>query len=200
VACDSYHNYKRDVEMLVELGVDFYRFSISWPRLLPTGDVTNVNEDGVRYYDDLINELLNHNIQPIITLYHWDLPQSLQDLGGWTNPIMADYFEDYANLAFSFYGERVKTWLTFNEPKVFCTEGYGGVGPLLMLNHSGIGEYLCGHTVLKAHARVYHLYNDIYKSEQGGRVGLTLSGTHFEPATDSDEDVQAADRGYQFEV
>jgi beta-glucosidase/6-phospho-beta-glucosidase/beta-galactosidase len=169
-ACDSYNNYKRDVEMLVELGVDFYRFSISWPRLIPSGIVSKVSEDGFKYYDNLINELLANNIEPVPTLYHWDLPQGLQELGGWTNPVIADYFEDYANLAYMLYGDRVKTWLTFNEPQVFCYQGYGNASKAPMLNYTGIGEYLCGHTVLIAHAKAYRLYNDVYKKVQGGNM------------------------------
>lgn len=169
VACDSYNKHKRDVEMLVELGVQFYRFSLSWSRLLPDGFANKVSQDGLRYYNALINDLLAANITPSITLYHWDLPQNLQELGGWANPMMAEYFADYAEVAFEAFGDRVKTWLTFNEPWVVCVEGYGTKGKAPALDMSGIADYLCAHNLLKAHAEAYHLYDDNFRPTQKGK-------------------------------
>ncbi|XP_013137845.1 PREDICTED: myrosinase 1-like [Papilio polytes] len=107
VTCDSYQHWRDDVNIAADLGLHFYRFSISWTRLLPTGTSERISEDGKAYYNKLINGLLEKGIQPVVTLYHWDLPQRLQDLGGWTNPLIADWFMDYAKVAFSLYGDRV---------------------------------------------------------------------------------------------
>jgi len=154
--------------MIKELGVDFYRFSLSWSRILPTGFANQISKDGIDYYNNLIDDLLENGIIPFITLYHWDLPQPLQEMGGWANPIMADYFEQYAEVAFEAFGDRVKNWLTFNEPWVLCYLGYGLDAMAPALNMGGIGEYLCSHTLILAHAKAYHLYDDFYRPEQEG--------------------------------
>ncbi|XP_077298459.1 myrosinase 1-like [Arctopsyche grandis] len=200
VACDSYNQHKRDVEMLKELGVDFYRFSISWSRILPEGFSNRLSQDGIAYYDSLINDLIQANITPSITLYHWDLPQNLQDLGGWANPLMVDYFIDFAEVAFEAFGDRVKTWITFNEPWVVCIEGYGGVTKAPALGISGIAEYMCAHTILKAHAKAYHLYDEVYRPIQNGRIGMSLNAGWDEPATQSPADIEAAQRNTQFNL
>lgn len=174
IACDSYHKLDEDIALIEELGVDYYRFSISWPRILPKGYSYYVNEAGIAYYNRLIDGLLAKGIEPMVTLYHWDLPQVFQDLGGWPNELIADYFEDYAKVVFDNFGDRVKYWLTFNEPYNFCYHGYGIQMKAPALNMSGIADYLCAHTVLKAHARVYHLYNTTYKDTQRGK-NLSLS-------------------------
>ncbi|GBP05960.1 Myrosinase 1 [Eumeta japonica] len=199
VADDSYHLYERDVEMMRELGIDFYRFSLSWPRLLPSGFSDRVNEAGVAYYNNLINEMLKYNIEPMITLYHWDLPQRLQDLGGWTNPLIEDWFADYARVAFEQFGDRVKYWITINEPKEVCYHGYGSTGLAPMLNYPGIAEYMCAKNLLVAHAKAYHIYDDEFKSKYGGIVGIAFSATWHEPATDSPADIQAATEQEYFE-
>ncbi|XP_077302259.1 myrosinase 1-like [Arctopsyche grandis] len=200
VACDSYNQHKRDVEMLKQLGVDYYRFSISWSRILPDGFSNRLSQDGIAYYDSLINDLLVANITPFATLYHWDLPQRLQDLGGWSNPMMADYFLDFAEVVFEAFGDRVQNWLTFNEPWVVCLQGYGGVGKAPALNMSGIAEYLCAHNLIKAHAMAYHLYDDVYRPLQGGRIGWTLNSNWHEPANQYPADIEAAERAMQFHL
>ncbi|XP_066994436.2 myrosinase 1 [Anabrus simplex] len=198
VASDSYHLYKEDVKLLKELGVNHYRFSISWPRIMPTGEANNINQPGMDYYNNLINELLDNGIVPVVTMYHWDLPQWLQDLGGWANPIIADYFEDYARVLYENFGDRVKWWITLNEPASFVS-GYasqGGLAP--SVNKPGVGDYLANHNSLIAHARAYHLYDEQYRAKQQGKVGITLNTEWYEPLTNSTEDIAAASRGLQF--
>jgi beta-glucosidase len=123
VACDHYHRYAEDVRLMKDLGLGAYRFSIAWPRLLPTGK-GSVNQAGLDFYDRLIDCLLEAGIEPWATLYHWDLPQSLDDLGGWTNRDSAGWFADYAMLCAKRYGDRVRRWATFNEFSVFTLFGY----------------------------------------------------------------------------
>ncbi|XP_077295390.1 myrosinase 1-like [Arctopsyche grandis] len=200
VACDSYHQHKRDVEMLKELGVDYYRFSISWTRILPDGFSNRLSQDGIAYYDTLINDLLAANITPYVTIYHWDHPQCLQDLGGWANPMMVDYYTDFAEVAFEAFGDRVKHWLTFNEPFVICNQWNGMTAKTPSVGMSGIADYLCGHNLLKAHAKTYHLYDDVYRPTQKGRIGWTLSTHHYEAASRSPADREAAERAMQFEL
>ena len=124
VAADHYHRFKEDVALMAELGMKSYRFSVSWPRLFPKGR-GEVNEAGVKFYSDLIDELLKYGIEPMLTMYHWDLPQALQDeIGGWESREIIDAFEGYARLLYERYGDRVKLWATFNETIVFTGLGY----------------------------------------------------------------------------
>ena len=130
VACDHYHRYAEDVALMRDLDVDAYRFSVAWPRVMPTGRGA-VNEAGLAFYDRLIDKLIAAGIEPWLCLYHWDLPQALQDSGGWTNRDCAQWFADYAALIGRRYGDRVKRYATFNEPSVFTLFGYsmGGSAP-----------------------------------------------------------------------
>jgi beta-glucosidase len=123
VACDHYHRYPEDIAIMRGLGVQAYRFSVSWPRVLPTGR-TATNEAGLAFYDRLIDGLLENGIEPWLCLYHWDLPQALQDLGGWVNRDIVGWYADYAALLARRYGDRVKRFITFNEPSVFTLFGF----------------------------------------------------------------------------
>ena len=125
VACNSYHKIEEDVALLKNLGVGYYRFSISWSRVLPKGTVNKVNPLGVKYYNKLIDRLLDNGIKPAVTLYHFDLPQALQDIGGWRNPNIPDVFNEYARFCFQEFGNKVKLWLTINEPHEEALDAYG---------------------------------------------------------------------------
>ena len=130
VACDHYHRYREDVGLMRKLGIKAYRFSMSWPRVMPAGRGAP-NEAGLSFYDRLIDALIAAGIEPWLCLYHWDLPQGLEDLGGWTNRDSAQWFADYAGLIGHRFGDRVKHFATFNEPSVFTLYGYcmGGMAP-----------------------------------------------------------------------
>lgn len=168
VACDSYHRYKDDVALLKDLGVQFYRLSISWSRILPTGFPNKINQKGINYYNRLINELIANKIQPMVTIFHWDLPQPLQALGGFSNPLVVDWYLDFARVCFENFGDRVKLWLTFNEVRVWCQQAYGEDGKAPALGASGIADYLCIHHCIKGHAKAYHLYNNTFRATQKG--------------------------------
>jgi len=124
VACDHYHRYQEDIALMRDLGVGAYRFSVAWPRVMPTGRGA-ANEPGLAFYDRLIDGLLAAGIEPWLCLYHWDLPQALQDQGGWLNRDIAGWFADYATLVARRYGDRVRRFATFNEPSVFTLFGFG---------------------------------------------------------------------------
>ncbi|XP_033626286.1 cytosolic beta-glucosidase-like [Asterias rubens] len=194
IACDSYNKIQRDVEMLKELGVKAYRFSISWSRILPTGTLESFNQAGVDYYRRVLTALEAAGIEPMVTLYHWDLPQALQDIGGWENEMMAVYFSDYADICFREFGEKVKLWITFNEQIVFTVFGYELGMHAPGLKHSGYGAYKAAHTSIKAHANAWHIYDKKYRSKQGGKVSIVFNSDWFEPKTDSYGDQLAAKR------
>lgn len=155
------------MELLSDLGVNHYRFSISWSRVLPTGHNYAKNEAGIQYYNDLIDALVAKNIKPVVTIYHWDLPQPLHEIGGWTNPLLADIYVNYATFLFEEFGDRVHTWITFNEPFQFCEYGYSTGRFAPGYYQEGIGGYLCGYTVLLAHARTYRIYDELYRGDEG---------------------------------
>ena len=123
IACDSYHRYREDVALLAALGLSSYRFSISWPRIQPGGRGA-VNQRGLDYYRALLDSLGEHGIAATVTLYHWDLPQELQDQGGWAARETAERFAEYASLTAAALGDRVARWITLNEPQVVSANGY----------------------------------------------------------------------------
>ncbi|XP_050673111.1 myrosinase 1-like [Leptidea sinapis] len=187
VAADSYHLWKEDVRIASELGLNFYRFSISWPRLLPNGFSNEINEAGVEYYNNLINGLLEAGIEPVVTLYHWDLPTILQELGGWANPLIADWFADYSRVVFSLFADRVKTWITINEPIVICEVTYGlGVAPPSVVEDK-FSPYICNKNVLLAHAKAYRVYDREFRRLYGGRLSISNHIVWYEPLTPADE-------------
>ncbi|XP_013138791.1 PREDICTED: myrosinase 1-like [Papilio polytes] len=201
VATDSYHKYKTDINCVKSLGLKYYRMSISWPRILPQGTDNVINKDGVRYYRTVFKELLKENIIPVVTLFHWDLPTALMDLGGWSNPKMIDYFEDYAKVAFTLFGDVIKHWSTMNEPHQHCSNGYGGDNFVPAMMSGGVGEYLCTHYMLLAHSRAYHLYDKSFRPQQKGKIGITLDAFYAEPKDPRKQsDIDAAERYLQMHL
>ncbi|KAG7233901.1 hypothetical protein INR49_006463, partial [Caranx melampygus] len=202
IACDSYNKVDEDVAILKQLKVTHYRFSISWPRVLPDGTTKHVNEAGLNYYHRLVDALLAANIQPHITLYHWDLPQALQDIGGWENETIITKFRDYADLIFSRLGHKVKFWITINEPYNIANvgHGYGAAAPGISFR-PGTLPYIVGHNLLKAHAEAWHLYNDKYRAKQKGIISITINSDWSEPRNPyKQEDIDAAKRVVQFYI
>ncbi len=199
-ACDHYHRFREDVALMASLGLKAYRFSISWPRILPTGRADarcGVNPEGIRFYNELIDTLLEHGIEPWVTLYHWDLPLALQcERDGWLNPAIADDFAAYARICFEAFGDRVKNWITFNEPWVVAILGYGQ-GVFAPGRFSTSEPYVAGHHILRAHAKAVRCYRGDF-AHQGGRIGITNNSDWREPLTDSPEDKAAAERALQF--
>ncbi|PWA88948.1 glycoside hydrolase family 1 [Artemisia annua] len=210
VACDGYHKYKEDVQLMVDTGLEAFRFSISWSRLIPNGR-GSINEKGLQYYNDFINELIRHGIQPHVTLHHIDLPQVLEDeYEGWISKKAVEDFVAYADVCFRKFGDRVKHWTTFNEVNVFILGGYdvGFLPPGRCSSPFGIinctrGDstsepYIAAHNLLLAHASAVTLYREKYKAMQHGFVGINLYSYWFEPYTSTIEDVKAAQRANDF--
>ncbi|XP_057866538.2 coniferin beta-glucosidase isoform X2 [Cryptomeria japonica] len=168
-----------------------------------------INEKGVRYYNDLINELLNKGMQPFVTLCHYDIPQALEDqYGSWLNQRIADDFARYAEACFEMFGDRVKYWTTFNEPNVFIPVGYetGSYPPQrcsaslwnCSAGNSSTEPYIAGHNLLRAHAYAVDVYRRKFQADQGGFIGIVISTLWFEPLTNSSEDLEAKDRIHAF--
>jgi beta-glucosidase len=189
IACDHYHRWAEDVELIASLGASAYRFSVSWPRVLPTGS-GSVNERGIAFYDRLVDRLLERGIEPVVTLYHWDLPQALQDRGGWANPAMVDWFADYAGLLAQRLGDRVRTWITINEPQCFTFMGYGSGEHAPGLRDWGTALQV-SNVAIAAH---WAAAARIRASAVDPRVGVALDLNLVEPASTSAADVEAARR------
>ena len=196
VACDHYHLYKEDIALMAKLGVKAYRFSISWSRILPSGNGA-INEKGIAFYSDLIDTLLQYGITPWVTLYHWDLPVALQlEQDGWLNPKITDCFARYARVCFEAFGDRVKHWITINEPWVVAILGYGQ-GVFAPGRKSKDESYVVGHHLLLAHAKAVAIYRKEF-SQQNGQIAITNNCDWREPLTDSKLDKEAAERALLF--
>ena len=189
VACDHYHRYRADVALMAELGLNAYRFSISWPRVIPSGDGAP-NPAGLDFYSRLVDALLERSITPFITLYHWDLPQALQDRGGWGNRDVAGWFGDYAALLGRTLGDRVRHWITFNEPFAFII-----IGHVFGMHAPGLSDpalaFQASHHMNRAHGEAVRA---LRATVPDSVVGITQVSMPAYPATDSDADRAAARR------
>ncbi|XP_074362125.1 beta-glucosidase 11-like [Apium graveolens] len=226
IACDGYHKYKEDVQLMIDTGLEAYRFSISWSRLIPNGRGP-INAKGLQYYNNVIDELTGHGIQPHVTLTHFDLPQVLEDeYEGWLSRKAVRDFTAYADVCFREFGDRVFHWTTFNEANMVAMAGYDmGMMPpgrcstsLLGINctkgNSSYEPYLAAHNMLLAHASAARLYKKKYKviyavfckdglimqAAQRGSIGINVFAYWFVPYSKSPEDVIATQRANEFYV
>ena len=189
VACDHYHRYREDVALMADVGLQAYRFSVSWPRVLPDG-VGAINQKGLDFYSNLVDTLLEKNITPWLTLFHWDFPYELYCRGGWLNRDSADWFADYTALLVDALSDRVAHWSTLNEPQIYIGLGHhqGTHAPGMQM---GFGEALrAGHHSLLAHGKAVQVIRARAKTETF--IGASHAGNFFMPDTDSERDIEAA--------
>ncbi len=192
-ACDHYHRYVEDVALMKELGVKAYRFSTSWPRVLPKGK-GNVNSAGLDFYKRLVDELLQAGIEPWVCLHHWDLPQAIQDEGGWTNPTTIQYFADYAKLLAQELGDDVKRWIIFNEPRCIAWLGYlTGIHAPGMKDLQSAVEV--SHHLMLAQGKAIQTLKD---SDGSYIVGTVVDINAVHPVSDRQKDEEAAVNHDQF--
>eukprot|EP00271_Cylindrocystis_brebissonii_P019792 TRINITY_DN621_c0_g1_i4.p1 TRINITY_DN621_c0_g1~~TRINITY_DN621_c0_g1_i4.p1 ORF type:complete len:471 (+),score=48.67 TRINITY_DN621_c0_g1_i4:72-1484(+) len=227
VAVDQYHRFEEDIDLMVWLGMTHYRFSIAWPRIFPDGEGA-INAEGIAYYNRLIDALLRKGIQPVATLFHWDLPLSLhRKYGGWLNEAIAPLFGKYAEACFNAFGDRIKLWITFNEPRIeyqreFLTGCYQACLPAAEKDCSRVPAglpcdctlckewlqdglfnwvpYQTTHVILLSHAAAAEVYHKKYRATQGGKVGITLDCEWPEPRSNSSADREASNRYILFNL
>ncbi|VAH24909.1 beta-glucosidase 16-like isoform X1 [Triticum dicoccoides] len=211
VADDHYHRYMEDVEIIHSLGVNSYRFSISWARILPRGRLGGVNSAGIDFYDRLIAAVVQKGIEPFVTLHHFDLPHEMETrYGGWLGAGIREEFDYYADVCFKAFGDRVKFWATFNEPNLFTRLAYvlGKYPPARCSAPFGTCDsgnshrepYVAAHNMLLSHAAAVHNYKKNYQATQGGSIGIVIAMKWYEPLTNTTEDILAARRALSFEV
>lgn len=192
---DHYHHVEEDLDLIQELGVQTYRFSLSWPRILPNGKTDLINEKGVAFYNRLIDGVLERNLEPLVTLWHWDTPLALQnEYQGWEDDKMLADFEDYARLCFEIFGDRVKNWITLNEPLTLAQLGYAAGSHAPGKREPSRLPYEIAHRMLRAHARVYHMFHREF-DDQLGKISIALNSDFIYPGSESPEDKNAAERG-----
>ena len=216
VADDHFHRWRSDIHLMQSIGVRNYRLSLSWSRVMswdPASSRMVPNEAGITFYNQLLDGLVAAGIQPHVTLYHWDLPQALDEhKGGWHTPdneLIMEEFETYARLCFERFASKVATWWTFNEPWTFAVSGYSmgnhapGCAPAAEPGPTGCPNgdtipYIVAHNVLNSHARAVAAYRSEFQKEHGGRISITLPCEISLPLTKSAEDAAAAERANEF--
>ena len=188
-ATNFYENYKEDIELVKKLGIPNFRFSISWPRILPDG-TGKINQEGIQFYNDVLDTCLINNIEPFVTLYHWDLPLELEKKGGWTNRSMLEWFEEYVTVCVNAFKDKVSYWIVLNEPSVFVGAGYF------------LGLHAPGKKGLKNFLPAMHHallcqsvgFNAIKKIDPKSQVGTSFSCTYITPKSYSEKNIKAAER------
>jgi len=189
IACDFYNNYQEDIALVKQLNIPNFRFSISWTRILPTG-TGEVNMAGVDYYNRVIDYCIEQGVEPWVTIYHWDLPQALELMGGWTNRDIIEWFTNYTAVCAKYFGDRVKYWMVMNEPSVFSGAGYffGIHAP----GRTGIKNFIPAihHIILSMVASAKKLRELLPNAD----IGATFSCSHIEPYSSKKRDIEAANR------
>ncbi|TVU15267.1 hypothetical protein EJB05_38778 [Eragrostis curvula] len=211
VADDHYHRYMGDVEILQSLGVNAYRFSISWARILPRGRLGGVNSEGIAFYNRLIDVLLQKGIEPFVTLHHFDMPHELETrFDGWLGTGIREEFAYYADVCFRAFGDRVRFWTTFNEPNLAtkfqfmmglhppnrCSPPFGNC----ISGNSFREPYIAAHNIILSHAAAVRNYRENYQATQGGSIGIVIAMKWYEPLTNTTVDILAARRAQAFEL
>ncbi|KAJ7981703.1 Beta-glucosidase [Quillaja saponaria] len=211
VAVDHYHRYLEDINLMHSLGVNAYRFSISWARILPRGRFGDINLKGIMFYNKIIDYLLQRGIEPFVTIHHFDMPQELEDrYDGWLSPLIQEDFVHFAEICFKSFGDRVKNWTTINEPNytakfaymlgIFppsrCSPPFGNCS----VGNSDIEPLIAMHNALLSHAMVADLYRNHFQPKQGGSIGIVVAAVMYEPLTDEKYDRQAVNRAFDFHL
>lgn len=211
MGCFILISLQEDIEIIHSLGVDAYRFSISWTRILPRGRFGDVNPAGILFYNKIIDNLILKGIKPFVTIHHEDYPQELlQRYGGWLSPLMQEDFAHFTEICFKSFGDRVKHWITINEPNLASEMAYmrgiyppGRCSPPFgncSAGNSDVEPLIAMHNMLLAHAKAVKLYRDRFQSEQGGIIGIVIHAFMFEPLTNDEHDKEAAKRALAFNV
>ncbi|KAJ1530917.1 hypothetical protein ONE63_005756 [Megalurothrips usitatus] len=193
VAADAYNRYKEDIALAHELGLDTLRISLSWARIFPNGRRDSLNKKGVQHYHDVLDEMKKYGIEPMVTIFHFDYPQTLEDeFGGWLNKTMATVFADFADFVFGEYGTKVKYWLTINEASMYCNlaGGMGMVPPGTITTEEKRAR--CLHHLILGHALAYDKYRKNHNN--GGLVGFGVGPGFSRPNSTAQEDVDASDK------
>ncbi|KAJ6978473.1 beta-glucosidase 13 [Populus alba] len=213
IANDFYNRYVNDLQILEDLHMDAFRFSINWARLLPSGNISQVNQYGIDFYNKVINDSIAKGLEPFVTIFHWDSPQALEDkYEGFLSDQIVNDFRDYADLCFQKFGDRVKYWITLNEPQKFSSAGYdsGDFAPgrcskwvnetYCKKGNSSTEPYIVAHHLLLSHAAAVKTYKEKYQASQNGKIGITLNTPWFEPYSNSTDDYDAAKRSLDFSL
>ncbi|GAV78257.1 Glyco_hydro_1 domain-containing protein [Cephalotus follicularis] len=210
VADEFYYRYKEDIALMRDIGLDSFRFSISWSRILPNGTISGgVNQKGVDFYNFLIDELMSKGIEPFPGLFHWDTPQALEDeYGGFLSPKIVNDYRDYAGFCFKEFGDRVKYWVTMNEPNILSEYGYarGSYAPGRCSNYIGnctegnsaTEPYMVTHNLILSHAAAVKLYREKHQASQKGLVGVTTDSMWLVPKFETIASRKATSRGLDF--
>ncbi|PNT35146.1 hypothetical protein POPTR_005G059500v4 [Populus trichocarpa] len=213
VAIDFYDLYKDDIRKMKDMHMDAFRFSISWTRMIPSGQVQwGINDEGIEFYNNLIDEIILNGLVPYATLFHWDTPQALFDkYGGFLSENIVNDFRDFADLCFQSFGDRVKHWFTLNEPDTYSVHGFdSGVGApgrcsawvdkACQAGDSATEPYIVTHNLLRSHAAAVKLYREKYQEQQNGKIGITLCSFWYEPYSETPADYEAVQRILDFNL